>query len=76
VYVLPMSPDADKIKEYLAARGIDFTVYDIRSDMKALKRMIEATRGACGASVIEIGHRIVCGLDEERLNETINSELR
>jgi glutaredoxin len=75
VYVLPTSPDTDKIKEYLAARGIDFKVYDVRSDVKAHKRMIEATGGACGAPVIEIGHRIVCGLDEERLDETINSEL-
>jgi hypothetical protein len=43
--------------------------------VKAHKRMLEATRGACGAPVIEIGHRIVCGLDEERLDETINLEL-
>ena len=38
--------------------------------------MIEATRGACGAPVIEIGNRIVCGLDKERLEETINYELK
>jgi glutaredoxin len=75
VYVLPTSADTDLIKDYLASKGIDFKVYDIRSDVKAHKRMIEATRGACGAPVIEIGHRIVCGLDKERLDETINSEL-
>lgn len=75
VYVLPTSFGTDHIKDYLASKGIDFKVYDIRSDLKAHKRMIEATRGACGAPVIEIGHRIVCGLDKERLDETINSEL-
>jgi glutaredoxin len=75
VYVLPTSPDTDEIKEYLADRGIAFKVYDIRSDAKAHKRMLEAARGACGAPVIEIGHRIVCGLDKNRLDETINSEL-
>jgi hypothetical protein len=25
--------------------------------------------------VIEVGHRIVCGLDEDRLDETISLEL-
>ncbi len=75
VYVLPTSPDTGKIKEFLASKGIDFKVYDIRSDVKAHKRMIEATRGACGAPVIEIGHRIVCGFDTERLEETIGKEL-
>lgn len=75
LYVLPTAPDNDKIKEYLTSRGIDFKVYDIHSDVKAHKRMLEATRGACGAPVIEIGHRIVCGLDEERLEETIKDQL-
>jgi glutaredoxin len=75
VYVRPKSPDTDQIREYLDDKGIDFKVYDIHSDVKAHKRMIEATRGACGAPVIEIGNRIVCGLDKERLEETINYEL-
>ncbi len=75
LYVLPTSPDNDKIQEFLAGKGIDFKVYDIHSDVKAHKRMLEATRGACSAPVIEIGNRIVCGLDKERLEETIKSEL-
>jgi glutaredoxin len=75
VYVLPTSPDTGKIKEFLEGKGIDFNIYDIQSDVKAHKRMIEATRGACGAPVIEIGHRIVCGFDVERLEETIGKEL-
>jgi len=75
VYLRPTSPDTDKIKKFLANKGIDFEVHDIRSDVKAHKRMLEATRGACGAPVIEIGHRIVCGLDTKRLEETISKEL-
>jgi glutaredoxin len=75
VYVLPTSQDTDKIKDYLASKGIDFKVYDIGSDVKAHKRMIEATRGACGAPVVEIGHKIVCGLDKGMLDETIRTEL-
>ncbi len=75
VYVLPSSPDTEKIKGFLASKGIDFKVYDIHEDVKAHKRMLEATRGACRAPVIEIGNRIVCGLDKERLEETISYEL-
>ena len=75
VYVLPTSPDTDRIKKYLSAKGVAFKVYDIHSDVKAHKRMLEATRGACAAPVIEIGNRIVCGLDKQRLDETIKSEL-
>jgi glutaredoxin len=75
LYVTPESFETDRIKEYLASKGIDFNVFDIHSDFKAHKRMLEATRGACGAPVIEIGHKIVCGLDRERLEETIKYEL-
>ena len=53
VYVLPTSPDTGRIERFLASKGIDFNLYDIRSDVKAHKRMLEATRGACGAPVIE-----------------------
>ncbi len=75
VYVLPKSPDTNRIKRYLAGKGLDFNVHDIHSDVKAHKQMLEATRGACGAPVIEIGNRIVCGLDKQRLDETIKMEL-
>ncbi len=75
VYVRPTSSDTEQIKSFLTSKGVDFKVFDINSDVKAHKRMLEATRGACGAPVIEIGNRIVCGLDEQRLDETIKLEL-
>lgn len=75
VYVFPASPDTEKIKNYLSSKGIAFKVYDIHADEKAHKRMLEATRGACAAPVIEIGNRIVCGVDKKRLDETIGTEL-
>jgi len=75
LYVTPKSGGTDEIREYLAGKGIGLNVFDIHSDFKAHKRMLEATRGACGAPVIEIGNRIVCGLDRERLEGTIRYEL-
>ena len=75
LYVFPASPDAEKIKKYLESRGIAFKVYDIRSDRKAQKRMMEASGGDCGAPVIEIGNRVVCGLDKKRLDDTITTDL-
>jgi len=76
LYVTPKSLDTDRIEGYLESKGIDFNVYNIHADVQAHKRMIEATRGACGAPVIEVGHQIVCGFDTERLDETIAYELR
>ncbi len=75
LYVKQGSLEAHGIKEFLASKDIDVNVYDIHSDFKAHKRMLEATRGACGAPVVEIGNRIVCGFDIDRLEETIEHEL-
>jgi glutaredoxin 3 len=76
LYVTPKSTDTDKIKDYLESENIDYQVVDVHDDFKAHKRMLEATRGACGAPVVEIGHQIVCGFDSERLKETLDYELR
>jgi glutaredoxin len=75
VYVTPKSPHTDEIREYLAGKGIDHTVFDISSDVQAHKRMLEATRGAGGPPVIEVGHQVVLGFDKERLEESIAYEL-
>ena len=75
VYLAPGSPDTGEILQYLESKRIDFNVYDIKSDVKAHKRMLEAARGACSAPVIEIGNRIVCGFDVDRLEGTIKKEL-
>lgn len=76
IYTTTKSPDTDKIKDYLTKEGIDFSVHDIHADVMAHKRMLEASRGACGAPVVEIGNQIVCGFDSKRLDETIKYELR
>jgi glutaredoxin len=75
LYVTSKSQDTDEIKNYLASKGIDFKVYDIHVDIKAHQRMLEATRGACGVPVVEIGNQIVCGFDRQRLEDTIAYEL-
>ncbi len=76
LYVTPKSPDTGKIKDFLASRGVEFKVHDIHADFKAHKRLLEATRGACGAPVIEFEHKIVCGFDPERLEDTLAYERR
>lgn len=76
LYVSSASADTEDIKDYLSNKGIDFHVYDIGSDVDAHKRMIEATRGAGGPPVIEVGHQVVIGFDKDRLEETIDYEFR
>jgi glutaredoxin 3 len=75
LYVTSKSPDTDKIKDYLTSEGVEFELHNIHDDVNAYKRMLEATRGACGAPVVEIGNQIVCGFDSNRLEETIAYEL-
>ncbi len=76
LYITPKSPDTDKIMNHLKQEGVDFKVHDVHADYKAHKSMLEATRGACGAPVVEIGNQIVCGFDTKRLDEAIDYELR
>jgi glutaredoxin 3 len=76
LYVTPTSPDTEEIKSFLSNKGLDFKVLDITADVSAHKQMIEATRGAGGPPVVEIGHQVVFGFDKERLEETIEYELR
>lgn len=76
LYISPKSTDTDTIKNYLTSNGIDFKVHDIHEDFRAHKRMLEATRGACSAPVIEVGNQIVCGFDKKRLKETIAYEFK
>ncbi len=76
LYVTPKSADTQKIKDFLEERGVDVKVRDIHADVKAHKEMLEATRGACGAPVVEIGHQIVCGFDSARLEETLKFEFK
>ena len=75
LYITPKSQDTDNIKDYLESAGVDFNVYDVHADFRVHKRMLEATRGACSAPVIEIGNQIVCGFDRERLEDTLAYEL-
>ena len=76
LYVRPDSADTEQITGYLSNKGIDFDLYDVTIDALAHKRMIEATRGAGGPPVIEIGHQLVFGFDKERMDEVIDYELR
>ena len=76
LYVTPTSPDTREIKDFLSRKGINYDVYDISLDVLAHRRMLEATRGAGGPPVIEVGHQVVLGFDPDRLEETIRYELR
>ncbi len=75
LYATAKSKDTDRIREFLESKGIQFRVYDIHSDFRAHRRMLEATRGACGAPVTEFPRKIVCGFDPEGLEDTLAYEL-
>lgn len=76
LYMSPASPGAEEITDYLSNKGLDFHEYDISTDVSAHKHMIAATRGAGGPPVVEVRNQVVFGFDKERLEQTINYELR
>jgi glutaredoxin len=76
LYIESMTQGVDEIKDFLRKKGVSAVIHDISTEEGARKRMLEATRGACGPPVVEIGHQIVCGFDPERLEETIKYEFR
>ena len=76
LYITPESRHVGEIKECLSNQGVDIKVYDIHSDVDAHRRMLEATRGAGGPPVTEIGHQVVIGHDCNKLEETIDYEFR
>jgi hypothetical protein len=76
VYVKSTASDTMEITDFLRKRGISYDLFDISSNVAAHKRMLEATRGAGGPPVIEVGHQVVLGFDADRLEETIQYEFR
>ena len=58
------------VKSYLTDKGINYTEYDVASDVEARQRMVEKT-SQLGVPTIEINGDIVVGFNRARLDELL-----
>jgi len=54
-------------KEFLAKRGVEFTVYDVINDKAALEEMRKISGGALRVPVISVCSDVMVGFDPERI---------
>ena len=70
IYSTPTCHFCHMAKEFFAANKVQFTDYNVATDLARRKEMIEKS-GQMGVPVITIGDQLVVGFDEERLKELL-----
>lgn len=70
IYSTPSCHYCHMAKDFLDAKGIKYTEFDVASDLKKRKEMIEKT-GQMGVPVIDIEGQIMVGYEESRLAEAL-----
>lgn len=58
------------VKSYLTDKGINYTEYDVVSDVEARQRMVEKT-SQLGVPTIEINGDVVIGFNRARLDKLL-----
>lgn len=70
IYSTPTCPWCKKTKEFLKENKVKFTDFDVSSDRKAAKEMIEKS-GQRGVPVIDIDGEIISGYNESALKKAL-----
>ena len=58
-------------KEYFKSKNIEYTEYDVMSDVVKREEMVKKS-GQLGVPVIDIDGKIVMGFDKAKINEYLN----
>ncbi len=69
LYTQPGCAPCHAAKEYLAAKGIEATIKDIRADQAALKELLALDAKATPVAVVD--GQVVFGFDRARLDELL-----
>ena len=59
-------------EEFLSQKGIEYDVYDVSKDRKAVKEMLKISNGARSVPVISICSEVVIGFDRDRVEQALN----
>jgi glutaredoxin-like YruB-family protein len=70
IYTTPTCQYCDQAKEYMDEHEIDYKEYDVSSDDKRRKEMIEES-GQMGVPVLMLGEEMMIGFDEGRFEEMV-----
>ena len=70
VYSTPTCPYCHQAKEYLKQKGVEFTDYNVATDLEARNTMVQKS-GQLGVPVIDVGGDVVVGFNRSRLEELL-----
>ncbi|MBI2617969.1 glutaredoxin family protein [Candidatus Kaiserbacteria bacterium] len=70
IYSTPTCHFCQMTKEFLKEHKIEYTDYNVATDMDKRQEMIEKS-GQMGVPVIFIGERMFVGFDKEKLSEAL-----
>ncbi len=70
IYTTPTCQYCEKAKNYMKEHDIDYKEYDVSSDSKRRKEMIEKS-GQMGVPVIVLGDDMMVGFEEGRFEEIV-----
>ncbi len=73
IYTTKTCPWCHKTKEWMKEKKISFTEYDVGSDEKARKKMMELS-GQMGVPVIEIGKEVIVGYDPKAIEKALKKK--
>ncbi len=70
IYSTPVCHYCHMAKDFFAENNVEFTEYDVASDLEKRKEMVDMT-GQMGVPVIRIGDDVVVGFDEAKVRELL-----
>ncbi len=68
VYSTPTCPYCIQVKKYLSEKGIEYTDFDVASDLKAREEMMAKSK-QMGVPVLDIDGTIVIGFNRAKIDE-------
>ena len=70
VYSTPTCPYCRQVKDYLKEKGVEFTDYNVSTDLEARNAMVKKS-GQLGVPVIEVDGHIVVGFNRQKIDELV-----
>lgn len=70
IYTTPTCSWCQKTKEWLNGHKVKYTAYDVSSNEKARKEMIDKS-GQMGVPVLDIDGKIIVGYDPEAIQKAL-----